>query len=407
MKRLAIISTHPIQYNAPWFALLAKESNIKVKVFYTWSQRQTNLFDTTFGKSIEWDIPLLDGYEYTFVENISKRPGTNSFWGIKCPGLIPQILNYSPTHILIFGWNFQAHFKAMKYFKGHIPVLFRGDSTLLDYDIQSVKSILTDHSSFISNLKSYIKFKLRVNFLSYIYKHIDKALYVGQANKDYFKSCGLKETQLKFVPHAIDNNRFKDNKTYQYEEKAQNWRRELYIKEQDIVVLYAGKFEPRKNPILLAKAFNIISNKYSSNNHQIKLIMVGNGPLENQVKNITNKNSNIILLPFQNQTLMPVVYRLCNLFCLSSVSETWGLAVNEALASGRPVLLSDKVGCAADLVHPPSCMFKSGNLIDLTQRMEMMIQQIKEHSINKSIPQQQITPWSFEQIITNIKAALD
>jgi glycosyltransferase involved in cell wall biosynthesis len=52
---------------------------------------------------------------------------------------------------------------------------------------------------------------------------------------------------------------------------------------------------------------------------------------------------------------MPVVYRLGDLFVLpSSHGETWGLAVNEALACGRPVLVSDRVGCARDVVNP-SC----------------------------------------------------
>ncbi len=49
---------------------------------------------------------------------------------------------------------------------------------------------------------------------------------------------------------------------------------------------------------------------------------------------------------------MPILYRLGNVFCLPSKGpgETWGLAVNEAMASSRPVIVSNKVGCAADLV---------------------------------------------------------
>src|SRR6185437_2908081 len=61
------------------------------------------------------------------------------------------------------------------------------------------------------------------------------------------------------------------------------------------------------------------------------------------------------VLPFQNQTRMPVAYRLADLFVLPSAhDETWGLAVNEAMACGRPVLVSDRVGCAADVVDSGS-----------------------------------------------------
>ena len=68
------------------------------------------------------------------------------------------------------------------------------------------------------------------------------------------------------------------------------------------------------------------------------------------------------VLPFQNQTRMPVVYRLGDLFVLpSGFNETWGLAVNEAMACGRPVLVTNRVGCAEDVVDS-SCgsVFSTG-----------------------------------------------
>jgi glycosyltransferase involved in cell wall biosynthesis len=80
--------------------------------------------------------------------------------------------------------------------------------------------------------------------------------------------------------------------------------------------------------------------------------MVGSGKLEHEVKSIAASDpQRFRVLPFQNQAQMPLVYRLGDVFVLpSSFGETWGLAANEALACGRPVLLSDHVGCAADVV---------------------------------------------------------
>ena len=79
MKKIAIVTTHPIQYYAPLFKLLSMEKEFEVKVFYTWSQSQSEKYDPGFGKTIEWDIPLLDGYDFEFIENVSKDPGTNHF----------------------------------------------------------------------------------------------------------------------------------------------------------------------------------------------------------------------------------------------------------------------------------------------------------------------------------------
>lgn len=132
MKKLAIVTTHPIQYYAPWFRLMSQRNVINLKVFYTWSQAKEKVKDKTFGQDISWDIPLLKGYEFEFIENISTNPGSHHFRGIICPDLIPAIKKYNPDAILIFGWNFVSHLKVMRYFKNKIPIWFRGDSTLLD-----------------------------------------------------------------------------------------------------------------------------------------------------------------------------------------------------------------------------------------------------------------------------------
>jgi glycosyltransferase involved in cell wall biosynthesis len=131
------------------------------------------------------------------------------------------------------------------------------------------------------------------------------------------------------------------------EQQAAQWRLELGITSDQCVLLFAGKFEPKKRPIELMRAVQ------TSPNRRLMLVMVGGGELGQEVKSIANSDPDRFrLLPFQNQSRMPVVYRLGDLFVLpSAFGETWGLAVNEALACGRPVLVSDRVGCAPDIVN--------------------------------------------------------
>lgn len=403
MKKLAIITTHPIQYNAPWFAMLAKANTVQLKVFYTWSQKEKDNYDPDFKQNIAWDIPLLSGYDYTFVKNTSKNPGAHHYKGITCPSLIKAVEDWKPTHILVFGWNYKAHFKTMRHFKGRLPVLFRGDSTLLDYEVKSIKSLVASikknnyNSSILSQLKAYGKYKLRKAFLSYICRHIDTALYVGQNNKAYFTEHGLKKEQLVFVPHAIDNDRFLDNDEKQYGAKAKLWKTELGIKEEDMVLLYAGKFEPRKNLLFFLNTFNEIC---LSSNKKLKLILLGNGPLENEVLRLAKQNKeNIICLPFQNQSMMPIVYRLSNFYCLPSQSETWGLAINEALACGRPVLVSDKVGCAVDMVNAKTGLIFKSNCNESLGESLLGIKRIH--------PEWDASQWSFQCITNNISNYLN
>lgn len=381
-KKLAIITTHPIQYNAPLFKLLADRGKILLKVFYTWSQASEKVQDKGFGREIKWDIPLLNGYEYEFVVNTAKRPGNKNFYGIVTPGLKRAIEAYQPDAVLIYGWNFKGHYDAMRSFKGKVPVWFRGDSHLL-------------------NDQSDLKTMLRRIALRWIYRYIDKAFYVGINNKAYFLAHGLGERQLVYAPHAVDLARFVDGPERMYKQKAMEWRQELGYSPGDIVILFAGKFESIKNPKLLIKIFNDFLKEEGNK----KLLMVGNGVLEDELKALAKGNENIQFLPFQNQSQMPLLYRLGDIFCLPSKSETWGLAVNEALACGAAVIVSEKVGCAADLVPDENIGWRftldeTDKLIDVIKSIRP--EQVKDE-VSKSRRQEFIQQWSYDSICSTIE----
>lgn len=381
MKRLALITTHPIQYYAPVFKLLSEK--IRLKVFYTWGEQSMAKYDQGFGRQIEWDIPLLEGYDYMFLENISKNPGTHHLNGIINPTLIEEVKEFEPDAILIYGWALKSHLKALRFFKGKVPTYFRGDSTLLD-----------QQKSFKSVLRKYL--------LKWVYSHIDKAFYVGEANKNYFKKYGLKDQQLHFASHAVDNERFSQGRKVE----ADSLRQKFGVADQEILILFAGKFEVKKNPLLLLEAFNAL------NLANVHLLFVGNGDLEKVLKgkaDCQNKdviNVKIHFMDFQNQTEMPVVYQACDLFCLPSKGpgETWGLAVNEAMATGKAVLVSTKVGCAVDLVKPGinGEVFRSNDLDELIQKLGELTDS-KEKLTKMGIQSQQIIQnWSFEKQVEAI-----
>lgn len=378
MKKLAIITTHPIQYNAPLFKLISGKNKIQIKVFYTWESSKEKVYDKKFGREIKWDIPLLEGYDFTFVKNVSKEQGSHNYKGINNPTLIREIEDWQADAVLIYGWNFKSHLKAMRYFKGKIPVYFRGDSTLLD-EVKGLKSTL------------------RRIVLKLIYKNIDFALYVGINNKKYFLKHGLKENQLIFAPHAVDNDRFYDNDE-KFQIKAKEWRKELGFNQKDNVFLFVGKFEPKKNPILLILAAEKLP--------EYNFLFVGNGVLENEMKSIAGKN--VIFLPFQNQTLMPVIYRLADVYVLPSQGpgETWGLAVNEAMACGKAVLVSDKVGCAVDLVKDGEngYIFKSNDINDLVEKIKLFETNIPLFGQESF---EIIKYWSFENIAKKIEIRIN
>lgn len=380
--RLAIVTTHPIQYNAPWFRLLAQQQGIEVKVFYTWEASQTLAkYDPGFGRVIEWDIPLLDGYEYTFVKNVSANQGSHHFKGIDNPTLNTEIEQWGAEAVLVFGWAYKSHLSCMRYFKGKIPVLFRGDSTLLD-ETAGLKKIL------------------RRLFLKYVYRHVDFAFYVGRNNKQYYLVHGLKEKQLVYLPHAIENERFADS-AGEHIAKAKQWKTELGI-EDCFVILFAGKLEPKKNPQYIIKLAEMLTDK------KMRFVLVGNGVMEADLKQAAAKDERIIFVGFQNQQNMPVVYRLANVFVLPSTGpgETWGLAINEAMASGLPVVASDKVGGAIDLITDNGIVISPNDVESGAKYIELLLSNSHVHNQQTRKSEMHIQAFSFKIIVDNISSFL-
>jgi glycosyltransferase involved in cell wall biosynthesis len=336
------------------FKFLAESGKFTLKVFYTWGENSLNVYDPGFGKQRLWDIDLLSGYDHTFVPNTATDPGSHHHKGIINPDVIEQINLFNPTAMIVYGWNFDSHFKIMRHFKGKIPILFRGDSTLLD-----------EKKAF--SIKSF----LRQQYLKWVYSHVDIALSPGTASDAYFKFVGLKSNQIVRATHAVENNRFEMSS-----------REKLGTSEQGtpITFLFAGKFEPKKNPLLLISAFK----KLYETKKNIHLVLVGDGVLRDgiviELNQLSTQNEQpFTLLPFQNQSQMPSIYINGDIFVLPSQGpgETWGLALNEAMASGCAVIASDKCGAASDLIEDGKngYIFKSGDENDLVHKMQHILEQ--------------------------------
>ncbi len=381
-RKIAIVSTHPIQYNAPFFRLLSQQAGIELRVFYTWQQAQSAIYDPTFGHVREWDIPLLEGYDYCFLKNTAKQPGSHHFWGMVNPDAVSTIRQWQPDVVCVYGWSFWSHLQIMRYFKGKIPVWFRGDSTLIDGPLGWKQSI-------------------RKGILRSIYRYVDVALYAGSHNKAYFINSGLQEKQLVHVPHAIDNQRFSEDRR----SEAQQLRQQLQLVDSDVLVLFAGKFSSKKDPLRLLEAFQKVANA------QLHLLFCGNGPLETTLKDAAQGLANVHFMDFQNQTRMPVLYQACDVYCLPSAGpgETWGLALNEAMAAGKPVIASDSCGGAIDLIVQgvTGWMVPACNTQALANTLQLLTQPSLNLAAIGAAAKLRIADWSYQKGIQHWLSALE
>jgi glycosyltransferase involved in cell wall biosynthesis len=327
-RRLAIVVSHPIQYYAPLYQRLARRHDIITKVFFTWHDGQTALEDRGFRTRVTWDIPVTGGYEFELVPNISPDPGTHHFLGLHNPSLVERVTGWRPDVVHVTGWAWYSHIMALRSLnKQGIPTLFRGDSHLLDVRQWGPR------------------WWAKRALLERIFSWPSGFLVTGSANRAYYEAFGVEASRLHPCPHSIDVGRFAEPDDLLEEEAAQ-WRQELQITSDQRVLLFAGKFERKKRPLELMLAVQALADP------GLVLVMIGGGEYESKVNALAAATPDRFrVLPFQNQSRMPVVYRLGDLFVLpSAFGETWGLAVNEALACGTPVLVSDRVGCEADVV---------------------------------------------------------
>jgi glycosyltransferase involved in cell wall biosynthesis len=245
-------------------------------------------------------------------------------------------MSWRPDVVQITGWAWSSHLHLLwALHRRGIGTLFFGDSHLLDGEVAGPR------------------WWLKAALLRRVYTWPAGILVTGSANRAYFERFGVPPEKLHPCPHSIDVGRFAAAGGG-VDQEAARWRAELQIDGDRKVLLYAGKFEPKKRPVALMRAVARLRDP------AIVLVLVGAGPLQAEIDAFAAAQPwRFRVLPFQNQSRMPIVYRLGDVFVLpSSHGESWGLAVNEALACGTPVIVSDRVGCAADVVDPAcGCIF--------------------------------------------------
>lgn len=329
--RLGVLSTHPIQYYAPWFRYLAKR--LDLQVFYAHRQDATGQAEAGFNVEFDWDVPLLDGYPYHWLTNVSRRPGLRTFRGLDTPELYQLIRKERFDAFLVFGWNHKNSLQAIRAcWQTGVPVFMRGDSHLMT------------RRSLSRSVIKYLPYR-------WFLPRLDAHLYVGQRNRDYLQHYGVSKDQLFFVPHFVDNAFFAEaSQDAKWNGKNLATRMAAGIPDDGFVFLFVGKMTPIKRTIDFIQAcLRIMALPEGRNVHAL---LVGDGPLRESLERVGGaRDSRIHFAGFRNQAELPAYYAASDALVLPSGAETWGLVVNEAFACGIPAVVSDTVGCAPDLIE--------------------------------------------------------
>ena len=389
--KLAYFLSHPIQYQSPLLREIAQQPDIDLRVFYSSDHSARGYADRGFGGvQVRWDTPLLDGYAYEILPGLRKR-GTI---GIATPlsyGIFSRIRRGNFDAVWVHGYHTINAMHAMLAAKTlGIPVLLRAESTLEDRP------------------RGRGKLSAKWAFFYLLRQMVNAVLAIGARNAEYWSAYLGGSVPCFPMPYAADNDSFRA-----MAEKAapdrEKLRHELQLEPGRPIFLFASKLQSRKRCIDLVEAFLRLA-PMPGTQPPAYLLIAGDGEERAAIEQriASSGTSNTRMLGFQNQSELPRLFDLCDVFVLPSIYEPWGLIVNEVMSAARPVVVSDQVGCAPDLLRDGvnGFIFPAQNVDALSTVLRRFID---EPTIAKKMGRRAaelIREYSFERDIQGLRQAL-
>jgi 1,2-diacylglycerol 3-alpha-glucosyltransferase len=231
----------------------------------------------------------------------------------------------------------------------------------------------------------------------------DAALVGGIPQMEYAISLGIPPERVFVGYDVVDNEHFARRATAARAQEAR-LRRELGLPNQ--YFLAVCRFIEEKNLVRLFAAYRLYRQRYPN---PWELVLCGSGPLETTLRETAADLPGVYFPGFKQDNALHDYYALAQVLILSSISETWGLVVNEAMAAGLPVLVSRACGCAPDLVLEGvnGYTFDPYDVEGLTRLMVRMSSGVVDLKAMGQASLRIIADWTPEVFAQNLFKAVD
>jgi glycosyltransferase involved in cell wall biosynthesis len=321
--KVGILCNIVVPYTIPTFNYLAKCPDFEVKVLYIAKEAENRVWDTAMYENKM-------KYVHLFLPGIKLR------FSIKTE-FAQYVFNYSLLSILrkekfdviiTYGWfDFACQCVAVFHnFFGARHIVW-SDSTIHE-------------GSWIRSVTQY--------FVQWFVRQADACIASGIQAKGYFRALGVPADRICIAPNSIDISFF--SKSVKAKRKSRSGiRKKFGMASNATVFLFVGQFVHRKGVDVLLQAVLQIQ---KTSNKKIHLLLAGYGVEMERYQAFIKKNklADITIVHKASGNDLYECYAVADVFVLPSREETWGLVVNEALASELPVILSTKVGSGPDTV---------------------------------------------------------
>jgi glycosyltransferase involved in cell wall biosynthesis len=389
--RVACLVSHPIQYQAPLFRYLAARPGIELTVFFLSDLSVHAYRDSGFGVEVKWDVPLLDGYRHEFLPRVGSGSGL-SFWRPWTFGLRARLRRGQFDALWVHGYAHRGCLAGIAAAKSlNIPVMLRGESNLL------------------SETDDALKLGVKRIAMPALLRTIDGFLSIGRLNRDYYLHYGVEAGRIFSVPYAVDNEFFR-TAAERARPNRERLRAELGLKPGRAVILFASKMQQHKRAADLLEGYARLSPDGIAEPAAC-LVLAGDGEerasLERRAREL--KWDSIRFIGFRNQSELPALYDLCDVFVLPSEHEPWGLVVNEAMNAGKPVIVSDRVGAGPDLVDDGvnGFVYPMRDSAALADRLRLLIDSLDRRAVMGAHALEKVARYGFDADREGLLAALD
>ena len=322
--RLCVVFTHPTQHHGPLWRKLSENPDLELKVLYLSDENQKS-GDSFLGEASQpWDVDLLSGYDYHYLNDLSGKVPTQRKDTAISPALIKHIHPERCDAVFMQSFvNYSYRLTAFLCKVRGIPLIMQNDASMMSDARYSRQRLIVMSAVYpwMNNLADY--------WLS-----------CGDHNEIHLRHYGVDDSKIIRGCHPIDGDRFRATIASQPEE-LQRIRKELAWDENTVLYGFMGKYIERKNPFEFIDAISAANRKDS----RIRGVLFGGGELEPAInKQINRLDGEVINYGFVNQSKIPLYFAALDVFVATSWIDPHPLVVSEAMASGTPPILSDRCG---------------------------------------------------------------
>ncbi|MGC1088822.1 MAG: glycosyltransferase, partial [Candidatus Acidiferrum sp.] len=339
--RVLAVATHPVQYMSPIFQRMAAHPGFDLHVAYCSLRGAEAAHDPEFGTTIQWDVPLLEGYSWTHVPN--RGSGRETFFGLRNPGVGKLIREGKYDAVLCFVGYVRATFWI-----AYLAAQMSGSAFLFGTDASSIAP------------RDGARWKPQIKRVAWplLFRLADQVIVPSSATAVMMRELGIPDERISLTPFVVDTNWWIEQ-TRRCDRSIT--RVEWGVGEQDLAVLFCAKLQDWKRPLDLLRAFA------KAGVPEATLVFAGEGPLRARIESeaaALGVAPRVRMLGFINQSKLPAVYSAADLFVLPSGYDPCPVVVCEAMVCGLPVLLSDEIRGRFDLVWPGATgdIYKCGDV---------------------------------------------